>query len=63
MTDGVLEMPNGETAGVVEGPGGVCVLNKGGLSIKRNDVRNLWGVRAHAQSERRHWDSAAAPPS
>lgn len=32
-----------EPAGVVSGPGGVQLLDKGGLSIKRSDARNLWG--------------------
>ena len=41
--DGALDLPDGQTAGVLEGPGGVQLLDKGGLSIKRNDWRNLWG--------------------
>jgi hypothetical protein len=43
IVDGEVMMPDGEAAGVVEGPGGSFVLAKGGLTIKRNDWRNLWG--------------------
>ena len=42
ILDGAIAMPDGQTAGVVEG-GGRYVLDKGGLTIKRNDLRNLWG--------------------
>lgn len=44
MMDGVINMPDGETAGIVEGPGGVCVLDKGSISIKANKPLNLWGA-------------------
>ena len=40
---GAIDMPNGQRAGVVEGPGDVYVLDQGGCSVKRNDFRNLWG--------------------
>ena len=43
IIDGAVNMPDGQPAGVVEGPDGVWVLDQGGLTIKRNDVRNLWG--------------------
>ena len=43
ITDGVLLLPDGEKAAVVEGPGGLFLLSKGGVTIKRNDFRNLWG--------------------
>ena len=43
ILDGAIDMPNGEAAGVVAGPRGTFLLSKGGLSIKRNDWRNLWG--------------------
>ena len=43
ILDGGVDMPDGSKAGAVEGPGGVYVLNQGGVSIKRNDWRNLWG--------------------
>jgi len=36
-------MPDGSKAGVVGGPATGYLLNKGGLSIKRNGLRNLWG--------------------
>ena len=44
IEDGVVDMPDGETAGVVEGPSGVFMLDKGGLSIKRTNAFNLWGA-------------------
>ena len=34
----------GALAGVVEGPGGVYILDKGGLSVKANKALNLWGA-------------------
>ena len=43
IASGMIDMPSGEKAGVVEGPGGVFVLDQGGCTIKRNDWRNLWG--------------------
>ena len=43
MTEGIVDMPDGSKAGIVAGPGGVYLLDKGGCSIKRNDFRNLWG--------------------
>lgn len=43
ILDGGAVDRDGLTAQVVEGPGGVYLLDKGGLSIKRNDFRNLWG--------------------
>ena len=44
MLDGALGMPNGEPAGVVEGPGGVFMLNRGEISVKANTALNLWGA-------------------
>ena len=44
MLDGAVGMPDGTTAGVVSGPGGVHLLDKGGVSSKRNDWRNLFGA-------------------
>jgi hypothetical protein len=44
MMDGVIAMPDGETAGIVEGPGGVYLLDKGSISIKANKPLNLWGA-------------------
>ena len=43
FSGGGVEMPDGGTARLYEGPGGVYVLDQGGCTIKRNDVRNLWG--------------------
>ena len=37
-------MPDGQKAGVVAGPDGVFVLDKGSVTIKRNDWRNLFGA-------------------
>ena len=42
--DGVLNMPDGSTAGVVQGASGVRLLDAGGITIKRNVWRNLWGA-------------------
>lgn len=44
IIDGAINMPDGELAGVVEGPGGVYILDKGGLSVKANKALNLWGA-------------------
>eukprot|EP00316_Scyphosphaera_apsteinii_P024231 CAMPEP_0119314186 /NCGR_PEP_ID=MMETSP1333-20130426/32001_1 /TAXON_ID=418940 /ORGANISM="Scyphosphaera apsteinii, Strain RCC1455" /LENGTH=321 /DNA_ID=CAMNT_0007319249 /DNA_START=85 /DNA_END=1050 /DNA_ORIENTATION=+ len=44
FVDGTIELPDGRRVGTVQGPGGVYVLDQGGCSIKRNDVRNLWGA-------------------
>lgn len=44
LSDGAVTMPDGQAAGVVEGPGDSYVLNSGGCSIKRNDWRNLGGA-------------------
>lgn len=52
LADGAIPMPqpgaasplDAEPAGVVGGPGGVQLLDKGGLSIKRSDWRNVWGA-------------------
>lgn len=52
MLDGDCPMPqiggrsalDAEPAGVVAGQGGVFLLDKGGLSIKKSDARNFWGA-------------------
>jgi len=42
--DGGVPLPEELAAEVVEGPAGVQCLGQGGLTIKRNDARNLWGA-------------------
>ena len=37
-------VPAGMPEGVLDGPEGVQLLTSGGLTIKRNDIRNLWGA-------------------
>jgi len=46
LSDGEITMPGrDEPAGVVAGPGGVFLLDKGGLTVKRqNGPLNLWGA-------------------
>jgi len=43
ILNGAVDLPDGKRAGVLEGPGGLFLLDQGGCTIKRNDFRNLWG--------------------
>jgi hypothetical protein len=44
LAGGRVDLPNGEEGEMLAAPGGGYVLTKGGLSIRRNDWRNLWGT-------------------
>jgi len=45
IIEGAVDMPgDGGKAGVVSGPNGIFVLDQGGVTIKRNDWRNLFGA-------------------
>jgi len=63
ILDGVVGMPNGEPVGVVEGPGGVFMLNRGELSVRSNSARNLWGLFGEGSAVMGQFTLASALPS
>ena len=62
IVEGEVDMPDGERVGVIEGPDGAYLLTKGGLSIKRNDWRNLWGAIGDVMLILGRYSFSEAPP-